>query len=111
MSFALLRRLLLALVLVLGLSVAQPAWADGAQLFELHCAGCHLNGGNIIRRGKTLKLAALERQGIASQEAIAAIAAQGQGQMSGYAEALGEDGIQQVAEWVWQQSQAGWPKA
>ena len=111
MSLALLRRLLLALVLLLGLSVAQPAWADGSQLFALHCAGCHLNGGNIIRRGKTLKLAALERQGIASQEAIAAIAAQGQGQMSGYAEALGEDGVQQVAEWVWQQSQAGWPKA
>ena len=83
----------------------------GALLFELHCAGCHLNGGNIIRRGKNLKLATLERQGIASQEAIAAIAAQGQGQMSGYAEALGEDGVQQVAEWVWQQSQAGWPKA
>ena len=111
MTVPALRRLLLAVVLLLGLSLPQPAWADGAQLFELHCAGCHLNGGNIIRRGKTLKLAALERQGVASKEAIAAIAAQGQGQMSGYAEALGDAGIQQVAEWVWQQSLAGWPKA
>ena len=58
-----------------------------------------------------MKLAALERQGVASKEAIATIAAQGQGQMSGYGKALGEDGVQQVAEWVWQQSQAGWPKA
>ena len=63
MTVSALRRLLLAVVLLLGLSLPQPAWADGAQLFELHCAGCHLNGGNIIRRGKTLKLAALERQG------------------------------------------------
>ena len=96
---------------MLGLQRRSQGCHKGFQLFELHCAGCHLNGGNIIRRGKTLKLAALERQGVASKEAIAAIAAQGQGQMSGYAEALGEDGIQQVAEWVWQQSQAGWPKA
>lgn len=106
---ALLPRLLaplLALVLLLPL----PAWADGAQLFQQHCAGCHVNGGNIIRRGKTLKLAALERQGLASPEAIAAIAAAGVGQMSGYAAVLGDDGAQQVAAWVWQQAQAGWPK-
>jgi len=88
-----------------------PAWADGAQLFELHCAGCHVNGGNIIRRGKTLKLAALERENRASEEAIAAIAAAGVGQMSGYGEVLGEQGTAEVAAWVWQQALAGWPKA
>ena len=100
------------LFVVVALALPSAAFAStGNELFQSHCAACHLNGGNIIRRGKTLKLAALERQGMASQEAIAAIAAQGQGQMSGYLEALGEDGVQQVAEWVWQQSQAGWPKA
>ena len=61
MTVSALRRLLLAVVLLLGLSLPQPAWADGAQLFELHCAGCHLNGGNIIRRGKTLQLAAFQQ--------------------------------------------------
>ena len=35
---------------------------SGAQLFDLHCAGCHPNGGNIIRRGRTLKLKALEKE-------------------------------------------------
>jgi cytochrome c6 len=87
------------------------ALADGAQLFELHCAGCHVNGGNIIRRGKTLKLAALERENRASEEAIAAIAAAGVGQMSGYGTVLGEQGTAEVAAWVWQQALAGWPKA
>ena len=73
------------------------ARADGAQLFELHCAGCHVNGGNIIRRGKTLKLAALERENRASEAAIAAIAAAGVGQMSGYGAVLGEEGTAEVA--------------
>ena len=89
----------------------RPALADGAELFQLHCAGCHVNGGNIIRRGKTLKLAALERQGVASEQAIAAIAAGGLGQMSGYGAVLGDQGSQEVAAWVWQQALAGWPKA
>jgi len=100
----------LALLLV-GLLVAPPVWAaDGAQLFEAHCAGCHLNGGNIIRRGKTLKLAALQRQDLASRQAIARIAAEGIGQMSGYKAVLGDAGVDAVAGWVWQQAEAGWPK-
>ena len=87
-----------------------PALADGAQLFSQHCAGCHVNGGNIIRRGKTLKLAALERQGLASSEAIRTIASEGIGQMSGYGQQLGEAGVADVADWVWEQAQLGWPK-
>lgn len=100
---------------LLGLGFAllpAPVWAaDGAQLFEAHCAGCHLNGGNLIRRGKTLKLAALQRQDLASKEAIARIAAAGIGQMSGYQAVLGDAGVEAVAGWVWQQAEAGWPKA
>ena len=86
------------------------AFADGSELFQLHCAGCHVNGGNILRRGKTLKLAALERQGLASEEAFASIAAAGVGQMSGYGAVLGEQGTAEVAAWVWQQALADWPK-
>ena len=105
-------RLLKALLLIAALVLlqGQPAWADGSALFQQHCAGCHVNGGNIIRRGKTLKLAALERAGVASPEAIAAIAAGGIGQMSGYGAVLGEQGTSELAAWVWQQAQAGWPK-
>jgi len=102
------------LVLLALLPLALPvraAWADdGAQLFEAHCAGCHVNGGNIIRRGKTLQRSALERQGLDSRDAIAQIAAEGIGQMSGYREQLGDQGIDAVADWVWQQVQLGWPK-
>jgi cytochrome c6 len=100
---------LLGLWLLLWPSAAWGS-SDGAALFSQHCAGCHVNGGNIIRRGKTLKLAALERQGLASTEAIAAIAANGLGQMGGYGTVLGQPGVEQVADYVWQQAQAGWPK-
>jgi len=103
--------LLVVLVLALGLAGPVLAAPSGAELFEAHCAGCHVNGGNIIRRGKTLRLAALERQGVASEAAIAAIAAAGVGQMSGYAGVLGEEGVAAVAAWVWQQAQADWPRA
>jgi cytochrome c6 len=88
-----------------------PAFAegpDGAALFEAHCAGCHVHGGNIIRRGRTLKLNALERQGITSPAAIATIATQGIGQMGGYGQVLGPGGPDQVAAYVWQQALAGW---
>ncbi|MEA5474242.1 c-type cytochrome [Synechococcus sp. CCY9201] len=84
--------------------------SSGAQLFENHCAGCHLQGGNIIRRGKTLKLAALQRNGIADADAVAAIARAGVGQMGGYADVLGDEGVSVVAAYVWQQAQADWPR-
>ena len=103
---------LIALALLLGIW-ARPALAetDGANLFEAHCAGCHLNGGNIIRRGKTLKLKALERNGIEGPLEIAMIATEGRGQMSGYGEVLGEEGADAVAEWIWQQAQNDWQNA
>lgn len=116
-------RLLLLLALVFGFGPAgwglPPALAQppdgllerGEQLFANHCAGCHLNGGNIIRRGKTLKLAALNRQGIEGPAAIAAIAADGVGQMGGYGTVLGEGGAEAVADFVWQQALQGWPRS
>ena len=109
------KRLLRALVLLLLAALVlwpRPALAtsDGAALFANHCAGCHVNGGNIIRRGKTLKLAALERQGLASPEAIAKVAAAGLGQMGGYGAVLGEGGPEAVAAYVWAQAQDGWPR-
>ena len=67
-------------------ALASETYGEGAVLFGQHCAGCHVNGGNIIRRGKNLKLATLQRQGLDSTEAIASIARNGIGQMSGYSD-------------------------
>ncbi|MCP9825530.1 c-type cytochrome [Synechococcus sp. EJ6-Ellesmere] len=91
----------------------RPVWgespaASGESLFANHCAGCHINGGNILRRGKTLKLKALERNGITGPGAIAAIASAGLGQMSGYGEVLGPGGPEAVGGWGGQQALGDW---
>jgi cytochrome c6 len=83
---------------------------DGQRLFENHCVGCHLNGGNVVRRGRTLKQAALLRNGITGPEDVARIAAAGIGRMSGYGAVLGEGGAEAVGRWVWQQALTGWPR-
>ncbi|MGB1621420.1 MAG: c-type cytochrome [Synechococcus sp.] len=101
--------LLLGFVWVAGVQAApEQTTAEGTAIFERHCVGCHINGGNIIRRGKTLQMAALERNGVASPEAIAAIARDGIGRMSGYGDVLQDGEDQQVAEWIWQQAQNAW---
>ena len=80
----------------------------GENLFQHNCAGCHINGGNIIRRSKNLKISSLKRNGIDNPEAIAKIARQGIGIMSGYEDKLGENGDQIVANWVLEQAQKAW---
>ena len=81
---------------------------SGGNLFNHNCAGCHINGGNIIRRSKNLKISSLKRNGIDNPEAIAKIARQGIGIMSGYEDELGDNGDQIVANWVWEQAQKAW---
>jgi len=80
----------------------------GGTLFKSHCAGCHINGGNIIKRSKNLKISSLEHNGIRDPEAIAKIARQGIGRMDGYKDQLGENGDQIVANWIWEQAQKAW---
>lgn len=105
---------LLAALAALVVLWPTPAWGLveggdlGGQLFAHHCDACHHNGGNLIRRSKTLKLGALERRGLASPEAIAQIAASGIGQMGGYADQLGPGGPEAVGAWVWEQAQKAW---
>ncbi|MEB3225163.1 MAG: c-type cytochrome [Synechococcus sp.] len=95
--------------------LASPAFGSelatpGAQLFEAHCAGCHLNGGNIVRRGKTLKQRAMEKNGYTSIEAIASLVTQGKGNMSAYGDKLSPAEIQAVSRYVFEQAQVHWQK-
>ena len=111
--------LLLLLIGLAALLWSAPAWGAstdvvvlqrGGGLFENHCAGCHLNGGNVIRRNKTLKRQDLLREGVKDAADVARIAANGKGQMSGYAKVLGEGGPDAVGAWVWKQAELGWPR-
>lgn len=82
--------------------------ANGAKIFSVQCAGCHLNGGNIIRRGKNLKLKALKRNGMDNVEAIASIVANGKNNMSAYKDRLTAQEIQAVSAYVLEQAEKDW---
>ncbi len=100
--------ILITIVLIFPFSAFAIDSQAGEKLFMEHCSGCHVNGSNIIRRGKTLKLEALKRNGIDNPEAIAKIAREGIGIMSGYEEVLGIEGDQLVGIWIWKQAQNAW---
>lgn len=107
----------LAIAAFLTVSFALPTWAEGVTapaqpiaLFEVHCAGCHLNGGNIIRRGKNLKLKALQKNKVDSVEAIATLITNGKNNMSAYRDKLSTSDINALADYVLAQAQKDWPK-
>lgn len=82
--------------------------ANGAKIFEVHCVGCHVNGGNIVRRNKTLKLRALERNKVNTIDAIATLVANGKGNMSAYKDRLSQSEIEDISAYVLEQAQKGW---
>lgn len=85
-----------------------PSESSVAALFTQECAGCHVNGGNIVRRGKTLKQRALERNHVDSVEAIAHLITNGRGIMSAYGDRLTSEEIDLLAHYVWNQAQTDW---
>ena len=105
----------LSLVMVLFLLFSPPTLAvdsmllaEGDTLFEAHCSGCHPHGGNIIRRGKTLKQRALRRNGVDSVAAIADLVTHGKNNMSAFEDRLSEAQIDAVAAYVLAQAKTGW---
>jgi cytochrome c6 len=108
----------LIVILIIGcfsslmLFIDQPVLAadlsQGAKIFEVQCAGCHPNGNNIIRRSKTLKLKALQRNKIDSIEAIEQLVMYGKNNMSAYQERLTSAEITAVASYVLTQAENNW---
>ena len=100
-------------ILLFIISLEQPVLADtvdGAKIFSAICAGCHINGGNIIRRGKNLKMKALKKYKMDSVEAISNIVTYGKNNMSAYKDRLTEPEIQAVSTYVLNQAENNWRK-
>ncbi|MBE8999088.1 c-type cytochrome [Nostoc sp. LEGE 12447] len=104
--------LVLVTFLLLFSAFTMPAMAadivNGEQIFSLHCAGCHINGSNIVRRGKNLKKQALKKYGMDSIEAVTSIVTNGKNNMSAYKDRLTEQQITDVAAYVLEQAEKGW---
>ena len=99
---------LLMVMLLLDIPSAQAIPLSGSQLFEAQCAGCHAGGGNIIRRGKNLKLKALQKNKVDTQEAIVNLVTAGKGNMSAYRDRLTPEEIQTVSAYVLAQAAQNW---
>lgn len=103
---------LVVLVLLLIVITIQPAYAGdigaGSKIFEANCAGCHINGGNIVRRGKNLFKKTLKRNRIDSIEAITELVTNGKNNMPAYRDRLTAPEIQDVATYVLQQAENNW---
>jgi cytochrome c6 len=115
-----LKKLLTAFLLILTLAFveiatnSQIALADtatnptAAEIFSAKCAGCHINGGNIIRRGKNLKQKALKKYGMDSIANISNLVTNGKGIMPAYKNRLSEQQIIDVSAYVLSQAETDW---
>ncbi|MEG4942496.1 c-type cytochrome [Microcoleus sp. F4-D5] len=87
-------------------TVTNPATA--AEVFSANCAGCHINGSNIIRRGKNLKQKALKKYGMDSIANISNLVTNGKGIMPAYKDRLSEQQIIDVSAYVLSQAETDW---
>jgi cytochrome c6 len=101
--------------IILSTLINSPVLADstnnftqGAKVFEANCAGCHINGGNIVRRGKNLKSKALHKYKVDNEEAIANIVTNGKGIMSAYGDKLSQQEIADVSAYVLHKAATNW---
>ena len=77
---------------------------SGEAIFKNVCEGCHIIGGSVVLKGsKSLKLANLEKRGIADVNSIANIANEGIGYMKSYKHKLKDGENKILAQWIIQQ--------
>lgn len=97
---------------VLMVTAITPAIAadidSGAQVFSANCTACHVGGGNVVNRAKTLSQADLEAYGMDSVEAITTQVTRGKAAMPAFGQQLTPDQIESVAMYVLDQAEKGW---
>nr|YP_009500357.1 cytochrome c553 [Gracilariopsis heteroclada]AXE43519.1 cytochrome c553 [Gracilariopsis heteroclada] len=80
----------------------------GEQIFSANCSACHANGNNAIMPDKTLKKEALELYGMNSINAITNQVKNGKNAMPAFGGRLADEDIENVANYVLNQSEQGW---
>eukprot|EP00929_Paragymnodinium_shiwhaense_P018517 TRINITY_DN12932_c0_g1_i1.p1 TRINITY_DN12932_c0_g1~~TRINITY_DN12932_c0_g1_i1.p1 ORF type:complete len:201 (+),score=33.24 TRINITY_DN12932_c0_g1_i1:63-605(+) len=100
----------------LGLAAAvgmMPASAanieNGQNIFEANCAACHSGGNNAVQPDKKLKKEALTQFGMYDVDKIKYQVTNGKNAMPAFGERLLPGDIEDVANYVLQQADKGWP--
>ncbi len=89
-------------------SASAAELTNGSEIFQTNCAGCHANGGNIVRRGKNLKQRTLNRNKVDNLSAVVSLVTYGKNNMPAYAERLSPQQIESVSAYVLEQAERGW---
>ncbi|CCP38048.1 cytochrome c553 (plastid) [Chondrus crispus] len=80
----------------------------GEQVFSANCAACHAGGKNVIMPDKTLQKDILAENGMNSISAITKQVNNGKNSMPAFGGRLADDEIENVANYVLNQSEQGW---
>mmetsp|Transcript_24266 Transcript_24266/g.62627 ORF Transcript_24266/g.62627 Transcript_24266/m.62627 type:complete len:187 (+) Transcript_24266:1122-1682(+) len=98
----------------------QAASADIQGTFTTKCAGCHLNGGNVLAAGASLFPEDMQRNGVADPESMFNLIYRGKGRMPGYGEGcapkgqctfgprISDEDIRGLVAYVNERAAAGW---
>lgn len=89
-------------------SVLAASIEDGEKIFNANCAACHAGGKNVIMPNKTLELETLHQYEMDSIGAITNQVTYGKNAMPSFRGRLSDTDIDNVANYVLSQSQAGW---
>ena len=81
---------------------------EGERIFTANCAACHAGGNNAIMPEKTLKKDILEENNMNSISAITNQVKNGKNAMPAFGGRLADEDIENVANYVLNQSEQGW---
>ncbi|GBF89429.1 cytochrome, chloroplastic [Raphidocelis subcapitata] len=103
-----------------GAAAPPPAVAAVTETFAAKCAGCHMNGGNVLQAGATLFTEDLQRNGRADPEGLYQIVYSGKGKMPGFGTEcapkgactfgprLSDEEVREMADYVAERAAAAW---
>lgn len=102
--------MLLALTVVFSFSGAVLAadLGNGAKVFSANCASCHMGGGNVVNRSKSLSQADLTKYGMNSLDKVIAQVTNGKPPMPAFKGRLTTAQIEDVANYVLEKAAGGW---
>lgn len=100
---------LIVTMLALNAGICHSADVEaGKKIFMNNCSACHSNGLNAIMPEKTLKKAALEKNGMFSEQAIMIQVKNGKSPMPGFEKTLTPSDIENVASYVMKMANSDW---
>ena len=102
--------LLIAITIILGIkdNASAADLEEGEKIFSANCAACHAGGNNLIMPEKTLDKETLAKYEMNSISAITNQVKNGKNAMPAFGGRLADEDIENVANYVLNQSEQGW---